>query len=222
MDAAGNLYAVGQSNSAVNLDGTDYPFAGGTDIFLFKWGNATTLPLHLTGFTAFHEKGKAQLKWTTVNEENVSHFIIERSLDGKNYVPVAKVAARNNSSNEYNYADPIILYNTVYYRLSITDIDGAHSYSPVRPVQASTKSASVQLGPVPAKNTLVINTTGFNPAIGRIQIQVLNSAGQLVKTASMQAGNLHSLDISSLGKGNYFIRLTGAGNYHSIHQFIKQ
>jgi hypothetical protein len=222
MDPAGNLYAIGQSNSAVNLDGTDYPFVGGTDIFVFKWGNATTLPLHLTGFTAFHEKGKAQLKWTTVNEENVSHFTVERSQDGKNYVSLARVAAKNISAAVYNYADPIVLQNTVHYRLRITDIDGSHSYSAVRTVQASTKGASVQLGPVPANNTLIINTTGFSPATGRIQIQVLNSAGQLVKTGSMQAGDLHSLDISALGKGHYFIRLTGAGNYLSTHQFIKQ
>ncbi|MCX6209594.1 MAG: hypothetical protein NTZ59_08855, partial [Bacteroidetes bacterium] len=42
-------------------------------------------------------------KWETMNEINVSHYNIERSLNAKDFVTIGKVKANNTSFNQYNF-----------------------------------------------------------------------------------------------------------------------
>src|SRR4051812_48764893 len=57
-------------------------------------------------FTASLDKKNIRLLWTRDNEENLSHYVIERSTDGKNYTDVAYVFASDIASlKNYGYKD---------------------------------------------------------------------------------------------------------------------
>lgn len=62
---------------------------------------------------------EVQLDWQTKNERNVSHFIIERSVDGINFKSVGRVNSLNNSaaSNNYTYTDKTPITGNNYYRI---------------------------------------------------------------------------------------------------------
>jgi hypothetical protein len=100
------------------------------------------LPLNLISFEA--EKSgttDAQLTWTTANEENTSHFQIQRSFDKNKWFDVGKVGAAGYSVEirNYNFLDYQV-YNGIdarlhaYYRLKMVDLDGRTTYSPIRDV----------------------------------------------------------------------------------------
>lgn len=100
------------------------------------------LPLNLVSFDA-KKSGERDvyLNWTTVNEENTSHFQVQRSFDLKTWSEVGKVAAagysidiRNYELNDYEVYNGIDSRLQVHYRLLMVDLDGRSKLSPIRSV----------------------------------------------------------------------------------------
>ncbi|MEI2822736.1 MAG: hypothetical protein V9F02_04830 [Chitinophagaceae bacterium] len=54
----------------------------------------TTLPVTLTSFIATLNSNSVNIKWTTASEMNVSHFVLERSIDGTNFSEAGLVFAK--------------------------------------------------------------------------------------------------------------------------------
>ncbi|MEJ7682561.1 MAG: hypothetical protein WKG06_32840 [Segetibacter sp.] len=65
------------------------------------------LPLKLLSFTGKRNSNDISLTWTTSNEVNVKHFVVERSFNGVQFNSISTIAARNisNSNLFYNYPD---------------------------------------------------------------------------------------------------------------------
>ena len=100
------------------------------------------LPLNLISFRAAKSgTTDAYLTWTTANEENTSHFVVQRSFDKINWTNIGTVGAAGYSIDIRNYE----LYDLgvngslqnrlqVYYRLQMFDLDGKNSLSPIQSV----------------------------------------------------------------------------------------
>ena len=60
-------------------------------------------------------------------------FIIERSLNGKDFYQIGKVLGQGNSSSlkQYSFIDDSYLDGARYYRLKQVDFNGQHKYSSV-------------------------------------------------------------------------------------------
>ena len=103
---------------------------------LFLTEGETALPLRLVEFSAEPSGGVVNLDWASETERNVSHFLIERSADGREFLPINRVTAVGDSDlgEEYAYTDRDINSSIYYYRLKIVDRDDTFSYSPVRVV----------------------------------------------------------------------------------------
>jgi hypothetical protein len=120
------------------------------------------LPLKLISFTAqLDNNNQANLKWTTVSEVNVSHFVIEKSTDGINFSDAGTVMATANAGDKTNYAFSDNLLNIqsgiVYYRLRSVDIDGKSQYSEIRIIRIgklSEKAITIVAYPNPVTNEL--------------------------------------------------------------------
>jgi hypothetical protein len=126
MDGSGNLWLFG---------GGGYDVSGISGSLNDMWKLSVALialPLHLLEFNGHLQNDNASLNWKTENEQNTSHFEIERSTDGRNYTTVGNVAAFNQPGiHNYNYTDNIaaLAVPIVYYRLKQKDIDGRFTYS---------------------------------------------------------------------------------------------
>lgn len=92
------------------------------------------LPVELLYFEGTRYPTFNNLKWATASENNSSHFNIERSVDGEDWMVVGKRQASGNSQTKLNYyyIDYYNQDNTVYYRLNQYDIDGKSKiYGPI-------------------------------------------------------------------------------------------
>lgn len=103
---------------------------------------AGTIPVKATSFTVvLTTSNKVDLKWSTEMESNLSHFIVERSIDGKNYSDAALVFAygTTTSRSDYVFTDNIskIQAREVYYRVSSIGSDGKNQYSDIRIVRTN-------------------------------------------------------------------------------------
>ena len=89
------------------------------------------LPVKLISFSGRLNGTKVDLNWVTASEYNTKHFEVERSGDGQNFIKIATVIAKGNSSSvtSYDQVDATPLKGLNYYRLKIVDIDGSFEYS---------------------------------------------------------------------------------------------
>ena len=111
------------------------------------------LPLTLTSFRAgVRGEATAVLSWATAQEENNSHFDVERSADGRTFQAIGRVAASGRSGpGSYELADPTPLTARAYYRLRQVDRDGAFAFSPVTSVSpADREPAQLAVYPNPS------------------------------------------------------------------------
>ncbi len=99
----------------------------------------TTNSFKLVAFTAALNNNKVEVKFATVLENNLSHVIVERSIDGTNFNDAALVFAYGNTTerSDYMFPDNIskIKSTILYYRLKIVNGDGTVQYSDVRIVK---------------------------------------------------------------------------------------
>jgi len=168
--ATGNVATTGSVIS--NAVSTFSPFTIGYKSF--------PVPLQLLSFTAERRSGTTYLNWVTDNEENVSHFDVQRSYDAINYSSIGNVAARNSGAREqYNLEDRSPLKGFAWYRIRPVDIDGKFSYSRIAVVsELDIKSTSFMvMNPVRSAIT-VFNKTG---AEGQFEYRIFNSAWKLMK-----------------------------------------
>jgi len=173
-------------------------------------GNCTSLPLHWNSFTAQPlEKGEAFLQWSTSREENVSHFRVERSPDGRSFLSVATQAAGNEDLQAYQFLDQAVAGVVAYYRIVAVDLDGTESVSAVERVACPDTAPAVTLFPNPTDNSGI--QVRWQAAPDRsYQYLLYNSYGQEVRRGNFGAGagaREVALPTTSLPAGVYLLRL---------------
>lgn len=181
----------------------------------FKQIAPITLPVIFQSFYAIRQSANIQLNWITSQEENNSHFEVERSTDGLNYKTIAVVLGALNSSlqNKYSLTDKNITDAVVYYRLRQVDMNGQAHYSAVRTVRNS-QNASVTNIYASAKQTITID---FNSDVkNNVSVQVVNMNGQVVATREYkQVAYRVTLSVAA-GAGIYAVRVGDAAGWSEV------
>ncbi len=172
------------------------------------------LPVTLYSFTGQRANETSVLNWTTSSEQNNSHFVVERSKDGKTFSPLsAKISSKgvngNSSVNlEYGYTDVSPIQGHNYYRLQQVDIDGHESYSGTVDVYFGTETmVTMYPNPVNTELNIQLNT----PEAGRARVKIMDATGRVVRTVelSLQAGsNATKVDMQSLSDGVYMVSIS--------------
>jgi hypothetical protein len=178
-----------------------------------------TQPIRLLYFKA--EKiadDRVQLDWATASEENNDYFLIERSVNGKEWEAIIQKPGAGNSSQTrtYQYIDENPILGISYYRLRQVDYDGTTSTSPLERIiiEANDKYLKLALNPV-SDQLFIIN----NYERGT-QFQVYNTHGSLVYTATIDSEQT-TMEVYSLPKGVYILKVLNNTNPLSL-RFLKK
>lgn len=168
---------------------------------------SSTLPLKLLSFAAQLANKSVALQWSTAEEDQVSHFEIEKSIDGNRYQMIGKVKAAGTGGKTYHYTDNSTLAANTSYRLKMADNNGSFTYSPVSHVRMAQGNNSITVYPNPARDRLHISLTA---AAGPVVVSLQDVSGRTIKTFTVQSTGRtinEVADISSLKPGIYFISL---------------
>ena len=146
------------------------------------------VPLKLISFTAERRSGISYLRWTTVNEQNVSHFEVQRSYDAVNYSTIGNVTARNSGNMEqYHFEDNSSFKGFAYYRIRSVDIDGKFSYTKIAVVSEIDLQSTSFIVLNPVRNAItVFNKTNKD---GSFIYRLFNSLGQLMVSGNVNMSN---------------------------------
>lgn len=171
---------------------------------------STVLPVTLIAFNAIAAGSNVKLSWATSQEINASHFEIQRSVNGKDFVAIASVTASNKAiGSVYNFTDVQPLSGKSYYRLNTVDKDGKKVLSSIRDVFVLKNLASIT--PNPARN--FVNVTN---AAGSV-LNIISIEGKVLKTITIQSANQRVY--FTLPNNLYFMKVTG-DNQNSIFKIV--
>lgn len=210
-------WQLGTTGAAAGADPFTY---GGTGITSFSpfgiLNNAGALPLQLVQLTAqYCGNNSVCINWKTENESAVSHFELERSSDGQNFVPVKTVAAQNRPSGNYSCTDDIsqLPYsNRIYYRIKQVDADGRFTKSYIVFVNSS-NDVTVSVYPNPATAALYIH--GWEKA-GAFEIYDLNGS----KIAAMKPASF--INVNGFAAGTYLLKVIAKNGSITSIKFNRQ
>ncbi len=173
------------------------------------------LPLTWLSFEGWFENYQVDLEWKTTDEDNVSHFDIEWSVDGVQFSVIDQKAAANTleTINTYRLTDRRFAEGFNYYRLNQVDFDGASEYSETILVLASESPFSLTIYPNPAVDFVRVEGSVPLP-LGEYTMYDLS--GRIVMNGNTLSVNRLNLDIRHLTKGIYHLIVqTPAGVYRS-------
>ena len=169
--------------------------------FVISNERLTTLPLHLLTFKAtLSGKRTALLTWNTKEERNVSHFEVEVSRDGQNFVQAGRLVAKN-SAQGANYS----LYAAMpgklaYYRLRSVDIDGKFMLSPVKVLR--TDAAIINSYPNPVSSQLTVDLSGYPAG----SLRIMDMQGRILLSAATVDG-INKVNTATLASGIYVLEV---------------
>ena len=181
-----------------------------------------TLPIVLTGFSAMlNNDHGVTLDWSTQEEVNFSHFIIQRSADGETWSDIGTVEAKGNSEVEtaYTYVDEQPLSGTNFYRLTEVNLDNSYVYSTVVVVRTTTL-AQISVFPNPATNYVNVSLGGNTPSV--VTVLLTSAAGQRLaeKQATGGAGTIVTLPVQNLASGLYIITVISPDGSHESNPVL--
>ncbi len=177
------------------------------------------LPLELLGYHVRLEQGNVHHRWTTINEMNTSRFVIERSSNAVDFVPVGEVGAFNTvGRHSYYFTEELpaqlLADGTLYYRLQQVDHDGKSTYS--QKVSVELKSArEIRINPNPVKDYLHIYAPDAR------YLSIISTEGKEVYSAKLKQGqDSFTVFMDNFVKGVYTVKLMYADNKVAIEKIL--
>jgi len=168
-------------------------------------------PVNLTSFKGRLADGKVYLNWTTSEENNNSHFEVERSGNGSSFEKVGEVNGKGGLNNDYAFTDNGPLAKVNYYRLKQVDIDGKYTYTRTIVLRNDLGTVKGTVAPNPFVSN--VNVSYKLDRDEKVHIRIFDQYGRLVKYYQVQGNrgtNTHNLsDLSNLPAGNYTIEVKG-------------
>lgn len=188
------------------------------------------LPAEGLQATAILSGDVSTVSWSTLSEQNTSHFIVERSINNKDFTQVGKpvqAAGSNAVKSSYQLADDVAglvqQANAIYYRVKLVDIDGKTKYSNVVVVRLSAQML-VNAWPNPFHSNITISVNTDKATAFRIRMMDVSGKAlqQLRKEVPKGISQINLTEFERLAAGVYLLEMTEekSGN-KTIQRLIK-
>lgn len=152
-------------------------------VYFNDFRSANVLPAALINFKALEVKGSVVLEWAIENENNNSHFSLERSTDGENFTSIGTVEGMGISkeTQHYVFTDKTAPLGSVYYQLVQFNIDRILNVSNIIHININRFSV-LKIYDYKSDDEQTIDT-------GECQILLKNSYGKIIFSSVMDSSS---------------------------------
>lgn len=217
----GMCCAYGEGFYTLTEDGTNSTVASGGDFGTEELTNfcvGESLAVDLLNFEGAQKNQAIQLNWETGSETNNQAFLLEHSLDGQTFKPLATTTGKGttNTAQKYQYLDEQPTTGLNYYQLKPVDLNGkVTNYKTI--VVDYQAEVSVHISPNPIQNN-TLNIHWLQATESALTIELFNLQGQLLKTVQIeQATQSIAIPLPDLPKGIYMSKI-----YHQQQQVVQR
>lgn len=186
----------------------------------FTFGNAATasapLPVIWGGFAGKRvNNSTVGLQWRTMQEQNASHYNIQRSEDGVHFRTIGMAMAQGTTASvtDYNFDDKQATASMYYYRLEQVDLDGTSSFSSI--IKQGNGGKKTLVGGLGSNKILVQFFSNENR-----NIRIVNNSGIVVKQTS-STSQTQTFDVNYLPTGVYALQIINSDGTSEVHRFVK-
>jgi|HubBroStandDraft_1064217.scaffolds.fasta_scaffold06823_7 hypothetical protein len=161
----------------------------------------------IQSFTCHREQEDVLLSWVFENEPDAKWFIVERSLDNHQFVPIGKIEIRHRRRpSPYRFTDPNLVDGAhYYYRLQQVNDEGLNRYSET--ISLENKDAQLQV--LSDLTTVRINYLLTSPG-EQVTVQVCTTDGIVLfeQKDQLAAGrNRLCIALTDLKSGKYVLKV---------------
>jgi len=169
------------------------------------------LDVDIIGFSAVRNKNQADLQWDISNNQDVSDFIVEYSVDGRSFRPAFNIPS-NGKYGDADYESKHAwnrLPGKVYYRIRINGAKGGIKYSRIVPVNFGNSLDKINVFPNPAHGRT--NIEFIAEETGEIQYSIYDLQGKKIsdrKFRVSKGGNrIEVTELENKQKGIYMLQI---------------
>ena len=146
--------------------------------------NQRPMAVSLTHFSVSGTENSALLSWSTASESNNSHFVIERSEDGKNFSAIGTVKGNGTTLAKqfYNFTDYLPAKTQNYYHLQQVDFDEKKTFSNIINFNFQAKKLKSKVFPTIVNDFVAVEFESKNDA----QIEVRDILGRLISAQKVE------------------------------------
>jgi hypothetical protein len=231
--SSGNITTVATTRASVNNQAfwtTEFAASGTPPAFSMPTGCnylGSTLPVKLISFSASVVINDVELKWKTAEDSNLSHYEVQRSVNGSDFISVTNVPAiANGGQNNYTYIDgPGTAFDLLYYRLKSVDLDGSFSYFGIVRVfkKGNVKDLAIDYIVNPFKQIIQLQLSSNKTQ--KIQIRLLTGEGQIVikkEFTVVKGSTAVTLTAPVVGKGIYLVDILNENGDRQLRKVMKE
>lgn len=214
-----NSVIISFNDSRNGTSATNY-----SEVRAVRLNNTGLLPLQLTQLFAKRDKENIILNWETANENNNSHFEVEKLNANNVFVNLGNVQAKNRAANAYTFTNTNAGKGVNLFRLKMVDAIGKFSYSnTVRVDIDGLLNNSLSIYPNPVQSIIQF---AFNANEKELfTLNILSADGKIVKNQQQQMAqgyNTVSVNANDLPTGTYVLQLINSQQKRVATQsFIK-
>jgi serine protease AprX len=197
----------------IDNDGTSY---------YSKFISIVTLPVSLVSFKIVNNQNRNKLEWITAFEKNHSHFEIEKSNNGSEFLQLGFVKGGEFSkeTKHYEFVDMLnVSEELTYYRLKMVDLDGKFEYSKIVSIKNET-DFEMKIIENPISDELAIQFG--NKIKGEINVQIFDLLGKNIfaKQMNVQSNQL-KINVINWNNGEYILNISSQ-DYKILKKFLKR
>ncbi len=205
------------SGTGVTSDGIFSPTTSGSGSFIITYDLGTppcnssdtilvvvnsTLAVELDQYNFVCENNSSKIEWTTISENNSSHFSIERRNEQGEFIVLDTINSAGNSTETNHYEYQVGRQNTIeYFRVVEHDKDGTKTEYPV--LTSSCKYSTFDIYPNPATDYLNINYQSIESQSS--DLHIMDAFGRLI--VKKEIFNSLILELDSYAPGLYYVYL---------------
>jgi CshA-type fibril repeat protein len=173
------------------------------------------LPVTLVRFNVTKEGRTAQLSWATTEETNSDRFEIEKSLNGKEWEMIGKVASNGESAvlRQYAFTDKSPSDGSNLYRLRMVDKDETFAYSRIQTVKFDGIGSDLSIYPNPVTDQLFLRDFS---QVTKVIINDLN--GRAVHQSG--ATTTGKINVQNLSAGMYIVTISRSNGLVSSQKIV--
>ena len=211
------------TTSTIHLSGSynmvlEYYQDGGANQVSFNISGGSVLPVTLTGFQGeLKSNHQVDLTWTTMMENDIDHYEMDRSSDGLNFIQIGTIPSKMTITTSdyqlnYNFTDENPLPGASYYRIKVVGKDNTINLSSIVLI-TNNQIEGTKIYP-----TLVQNNTVFvetDKALGQAKLEFFDLSGRKLSETNWESlSGRQTCTVSRSGRlpaGTYLARLTAGG-----------